>query len=498
MSFSKNDRQQFLNASEDHLYDLLVIGGGITGAGISLDAVDRGIDVCVLEKGQFASGTSSKSTKLIHAGIRYLKQFQIGLVKNTGSERLILSKLAPNLARPIRVIIPVFKTDKPGLRILKFGLWFFERIVSVPKGEKFQSFSKDRLKRILPKFKQDGLTGAASYYERLTTDSRLTIEVIKQSVKRGSKAINYFEATSIQKEGDEFRIKGIDLLTKKTFSLRSKQVINAGGPWLDIVRENDTLTKGKKLVLTKGVHIVVDGGKFFLKDAVYFSTPDGRMIFAIPKFDKVYIGTTDTFHKTTPDDLKVTTEDVEYLLHAVNHRTEKVNLSASDVEASWAGLRPLILEEGKSASEISRKDEIFRSPSGMYSIAGGKLTGYRLMAKKILDKLYQDTGLGSKRCNTHNIQIQSGELDLNKSLCVRFPDFDCLTLDKLAALFGDNATLILEEATILLKNRSADDALYTATKAYCEAFECLVKADDLETIHTDWAYFNQGILAAAK
>jgi glycerol-3-phosphate dehydrogenase len=318
--------------------------------------------------------------------------------------------------------------------------------------------------------------------------------VVKQAVSRGTKAVNYFRVDSIKKEDGYFSIEGVDLILNSPFIMKSKQVINAAGPWLDTVRSNDTLTKGKKLVLTKGVHIVVDASKFFLKDALYFSTPDGRMIFAIPKFDKVYIGTTDTFHEQSPDNLEVTHEDIEYLIQAVNSKTERVNLSIADVESSWAGLRPLILDEEKNASEISRKDEIFKSPSGMYSIAGGKLTGYRLMSKKILDLLHKETGIGSKVCNTATIQIQAGSLELNKELCVQFPDFDCLTIDKMAALFGDTTKLILGNATLLLNDNSTEQALFMATKAYCEEHECLIQEDDLNYIHTDWKYFNQEIL----
>ncbi len=487
MSFSESNRQQFISNSNTHIYDLIVIGGGITGAGIALDAIDRGIDVCLLEKDQFASGTSSKSTKLIHAGIRYLKQLQIDLVQNTGKERLILSKLAPNLAEPIRVLIPGYKGDQPGLNMMKLGMWVFERLVAVPKKEKFKNFTSKEFLNLSPQFNPKDLKGATSYYERLTTDSRLTIEIIKQAVKRGVKAINYIEVKQIEKERDIFLIKGIDKITGKKHSFRSRQLINASGPWLDLVRKNDHLAKGKKLILTKGIHIVIDHKKLKLKDAVYFSTPDKRMIFAIPRFDKVYIGTTDTFYKGNPDDIKVTKSDIDYVIKSLNSKITP-GISVSDIEASWVGLRPLIVQKDKSASEISRKDEIFKSSSGMYSIAGGKLTGYRLMAKKILDRLYKETGLGSDRCRTNHIMIQP------KGSSYTSTDFEPLQIKKLVALFGSATQEILKTAKTKLKVLTPEQALHDATYDYCLEHECLIKKQDLYTLHTNWAYFNQILL----
>jgi glycerol-3-phosphate dehydrogenase len=266
-----------------------------------------------------------------------------------------------------------------------------------------------------PLLRKVDLKGAGYYVEYRTDDARLTLEVLKKAVSLGAKAFNYMKAEELLYEDEKLvGVQVRDLLTDETFHLKAKKIVNATGPWVDELREKDGSKKGKTLHWTKGVHIVVDQKRFPLRQAVYFDTQDGRMVFAIPRDGKTYIGTTDTDYKKDLVHPRVTKEDRDYLIRAANHMFPEVRLKAEDVEAFWAGIRPLIHEEGKSPSEISRKDEIFHSETGLITIAGGKLTGYRKMAEKVVDliakELKEETGKSYPGCRTDQIAISGGEV----------------------------------------------------------------------------------------
>ncbi|MFN4122015.1 MAG: glycerol-3-phosphate dehydrogenase/oxidase [Flavobacteriales bacterium] len=366
-------------------YDLLVIGGGITGAGIALDAASRGLTTLLIEKKDFGWGTSSRSTKLIHGGLRYLKQLEFALVYNVGRERKIAYRNAPYLVHPERMMLPFVKHGSLSPLAASFGLWLYELLAGVRKGDKRKILSKESSLLLEPLLSDDGLKGSAIYSEYRTDDARLVIEILKTAVHKGAHAINYAKAIETIKD-DSGQVCGVlmeDQMTGKRHTIKARSVVNAAGPWVDEVRKSDGKVKGKHLKLTKGVHIVIPYPKFPLAQSIYFDVGDGRMIFAIPRNGVVYAGTTDTFYDGDLEKVYADQTDVAYILKAINQTFPKLNLSFDDVESTWAGLRPLIYEEGKSASEISRKDEIFVSISGLISIAGGKLTGYRLMAKKV-------------------------------------------------------------------------------------------------------------------
>ena len=382
-------RSEILDRLHQESWDLVVIGGGITGAGIALDAASRGLKTALVEKKDFASGTSSKSTKLIHGGLRYLKQFEIGLVREVGSERAIVHQLAPHLVRPEKMLLPLVEGGTYGKLGTRMGLWVYDVLAGVEGDDKRVMLSKEEALAKEPLLREDILMGGGYYAEYRTDDARLTIENIKTAIGLGALCLNYVEATEFDYD-DEHRIEGVicrDTLSGQTFTIRSKHVISAAGPWVDELRKEDASMNEKRVFLSKGVHIVVPHERFPVRQAVYFDVPDGRMIFAIPRLRTTYIGTTDTPYQGDPDRVPTDKEDVDYLLEAVNSMFPEVKLVPADVESSWAGLRPLIYEEGKSASEMSRKDEIFESDSGLLSIAGGKLTGYRKMAERVVDRL---------------------------------------------------------------------------------------------------------------
>lgn len=402
------NRQQALLHLQQEKFDLLIIGGGITGAGIALDAASRGLKTALIEKNDFAYGTSSRSTKLIHGGLRYLKQLEFGLVKEVGSERAILHKLAPHLVVAEKMLLPLKEGRGFGSLLTSFGLKLYDWLAGVkPEDQRIMLVRSATLKHE-PLLKPDDIKGGGLYAEYRTDDARLTLEIIKTAAAHGACVSNYIRATDFSYEGGAVcGVKAADVLTQQTITISATTVVNAAGPWVDELRVLDKSKKGKQLHLTKGVHIVVDRKKFPVRQAIYFDVPDGRMIFAIPRGRTTYIGTTDTDYHQAIDEVKTTVEDARYLIEAVNDSFPEVNLQLADVESSWAGLRPLIHEEGKSASELSRKDEIFQSPSGLISIAGGKLTGYRKMAERVVDMVisesFDDRNL--KSCYTDKISL---------------------------------------------------------------------------------------------
>lgn len=386
--FSAKKRQETIETLEKYSFDLLVIGGGITGAGIALDAVSRGFSVALVEMQDFAAGTSSRSTKLVHGGLRYLKQLQIDVVAETGRERAIVYENGPHITTPLGMLLPFYKGGTFGPLSTSVGLKVYDKLAQVKKDERRVMLTPGETFEKEPLLKTDGLQGGGLYVEYRTDDARLTIEVMKKAVELGAICLNYASMEEFAyKDG---RVAGAtvkDDVTGHTFEIEALSVINATGPWTDKVREKDVVSNNKKLRMTKGVHIVIDQAVFPLQQAVYFDTPDGRMVFAIPREGKAYIGTTDTFYDADPKKPTAGQQDITYILDTIHYMFPDVHITQKDVESCWAGVRPLIYEEGKDPSEISRKDEIWEAPTGLLTIAGGKLTGYRHMAKDIVDRL---------------------------------------------------------------------------------------------------------------
>lgn len=410
-TFSILNRTNQLAALQSTTYDLAIIGGGITGAGIALDAVSRGLNVCLVEKSDFASGTSNKSTKLIHGGLRYLKQFEIGLVHESGTERAIVHKLAPHLVVPEKMLLPLIKGGTYGKLLTSIGLKIYDYLAEVSENDKRVMLDKSETLEKEPLLDKAKVLGGGLYTEYRTDDARLTIEILKTAATFGANLINYCEVQSFNydKNAKIESLNCIDHNTKNNFSVKAKHYISATGPWVDVLRNKDHSLTKKHLHITKGVHIVFPFEKLPIKQSVYFDVPDGRMIFAIPRGRSTYVGTTDTNYSGSLNRVVVTKSDVQYLIEALNHTFNRLNLTVSDVESSWAGLRPLIHEDGKAPSELSRKDELFISESGLISIAGGKLTGYRKMAQRaieaVLKQMENDEKLNLKKSKTAQIPL---------------------------------------------------------------------------------------------
>ena len=385
--FSVIDRKNKINKLLNKEIDLIIIGGGITGAGIALDASQRGMKVVLFEKRDFASGTSSKSTKLVHGGLRYLKQLELKLVREVGLERMIVHKNAKHIVVSEKMLLPITKSGSLNNFFTSIALNVYDFLAGVEKNERRKMLNKVKTLKEEPLLKSKGknLIGSGIYFEYRTDDARLTIEVLKKAQEFGAQCFNYSEVEKLIYEEKIVGIEIKDKILNKQFSLKAKTIVNATGPWVDLLRKKDKSLEGKRLLLTKGIHLVFKHKYFPINHALYFDTPDKRMIFAIPRQGKTYVGTTDTIYNKDINNIRVTTEDVNYILKAVNKMFATLKLEKKQIESSWVGLRPLIYEDGKSASEVSRKDEVFISKSGLITIAGGKLTGYRKMSEKIVD-----------------------------------------------------------------------------------------------------------------
>lgn len=413
-TFSAATRNNWLEKLQNEEFDLLIIGGGITGAGIALDAATRGLKTALVEKKDFAWGTSSRSTKLIHGGLRYLKQFEFGLVHEVGVERAIVYNNAPHVVIPEKMLLPIIEEGSLGKTLSSIGLWIYDKLANVDKDERRKMLDKEVVEQLEPLLRKDILLGGGLYYEYRSDDARLTIETIKTAVENGAVCCNYTELTGFTYKENGFLNGAIiqDHLTNQTIKVKARRIVNAAGPWVDTIRTQDTEgVQGKRLHLTKGVHIVLPFSKLPLQQSVYFDVKkDGRMCFAIPRGKITYVGTTDTFYNKEIDQPTATREDVEYILDAVNYMFPSAKVNISDVESSWAGLRPLVHQDGKSPSELSRKDEIFYSKSGLISIAGGKLTGYRKMAERVLNFVAK-TMNEKKQSKTQHLKLTGGDFN---------------------------------------------------------------------------------------
>jgi glycerol-3-phosphate dehydrogenase len=374
-------------------YDIVVIGGGIVGAGIARDATLRGLRVALFEKGDYASGTSSKSSKLVHGGLRYLEHGEFRLVFESVSERRVQTRLAPHLVRPLPFLIPIYKGNKPGLELMNVGLWIYDGLALFRSPKLHRTFrGTKRALELEPQLRSDGLRGALEYYDCATDDARLVLENAIDAVALGASCHTYTEVTAFDR-APSGRITGVhvrDRLAGTTSLVTARCVVLAAGAWTDeMVRRFEIPMERPLLRRTKGVHVVLPRERLPLERAITLISPvDGRVMFAIPWRGRTVLGTTDTDFAGTADDVAADAEDVRYLCESGNGYFPGANLTPADVIATWAGLRPLIAAPPNvDESEISREHEVFtRKQDGLVIIAGGKLTTYRLMAAQAVDE----------------------------------------------------------------------------------------------------------------
>ena len=397
--------------------DLLVIGGGITGAGVARDAAMRGLRTVLVEQHDFGSGTSSRSSRLVHGGLRYLETGDLKLVLEANRERRILLRIAPHLVWPLPFVFPLHRGDRIPLWQLAAAMWVYDALALFRNVRMHRMLGKRALLEAEPMLRERGLLGGARFYDAQCDDARLTLATIRSAVHHGALVANYTAVRSLERTAG--RVVGAQLedrLAGARGALRASVVVNATGPWADKVRLLEDSGAAPLLQPTKGIHIVVDRSRLDHRDAIVFTSPiDGRVLFILPWNDLSYIGTTDTDTAEAPDQLTVSTDDIVYLLRSANARFPGARLGLEDVRASWAGLRPLLADKQRRAeSSRSREHAIVYGSGGMITVVGGKLTTYRAMAAEVVDRAarelrFKDGGSRGETVRTDEEALPGGE-----------------------------------------------------------------------------------------
>jgi glycerol-3-phosphate dehydrogenase len=373
----------------DGVFDVLVVGGGIVGAGVARDAAMRGLRTALVEQHDFASGTSSRSSRLLHGGIRYLAQGRIGLVREASKEKTVLARIAPHLAQPLPFLFPTRRGTPWSRWKLSVGVKLYDLLCGLKNYGRSSTLSVGETLERLPGLSRDGLTGAVRYFDALTNDSRLVIDTLRSAARHGAVSVNYMRlATAASDAQGIWNAMLEDAEAGRTLELRARTIVNATGPWSDRLPLSKT-----SLRLTKGVHLVVDQARFPVPEAVVMAQGD-RILFAIPWGERVILGTTDTDYRGELDNPPCDAADVAYVLDVVNATFPNAGLTTADVVSTWSGLRPLVADPHGNPSDISRRHEIVMSNPGWWDVTGGKLTTYRLMAQETVDKISRHLGVG--------------------------------------------------------------------------------------------------------
>lgn len=390
MPWSIHQREALLQRLRTDIFDLVVVGGGITGAGVARDAALRGLKVALIERGDFASGTSSRSSKLIHGGLRYLEMGDIGLVFEAVRERQRLLELAPHLARAQSFVLPVFEHSRRSVFVLDVGLTIYDMLAAFAGVMAHRAVRKRALLRLEPLLKSGGLSGGVRYYDAMTDDSRLVLANVRGALEAGAVPLSrvaFVEPVFKNHKLISCRVR--DEWTGQAHLVATKCIVSAAGPWTD-----DMMGKWKgqdaasTLKPSKGVHVVVPRARLPLSQAVMMTATDGRVVFALPWAQATVLGTTDTAYSGPLDEPETTWDDASYLVETANLHFDVQGgpLAVDDVVSTWAGIRPLVANEpGQSSYKTSREHTIATDPRGLVTVAGGKLTTYRVMAAEAVD-----------------------------------------------------------------------------------------------------------------
>jgi glycerol-3-phosphate dehydrogenase len=386
-SFSPEDRIQNIRRLNAEEFDLVIIGGGITGAGVARDAARRGMKVALVEVRDFASGTSSRSSKLIHGGIRYLENLEFKLVFEALSERNKLFQMAPHLVHPLRFMIPLYKSSRIGMFKLGLGMWVYEALSLFQSPELHERLDHDESLRRMPFLRGKELLGSYIYSDAYMDDDRLVHETLRSANRAGAVCANYVYACGATFDLNH-AINGVecqDMISKKKFTLRGRHVVSTVGPWTDLVGHQ--LLKEWKNILrpTKGIHLTFEKKRLPLSSAVVMAA-EKRIVFGIPRHDMVIVGTTDTDYHGKPEDVHADVEDVKYLLSVIDRYFPGAIIQKEDIVASYAGVRPLVHDSAETEGKTSREHTIFTTPQKITFAAGGKYTTYRLMAEQIINE----------------------------------------------------------------------------------------------------------------
>ncbi len=401
MGPATNDRPQSrdsgLDSLADSVLDVLVVGGGIVGSGVVRDAAMRGFRTALVEQADFASGTSSRSSRLLHGGLRYLAQGRIGLVYEASREKRVIAHIAPHLAQPLAFIFPGRKGTSWARWKLAVGVKIYDLLCGMRNFGRSSVLSLDETLRQLPGVNAENLTGAVRYFDGLTNDARLVMDTLRSAAANGATVVNYVRLAQANPSGNLWNCTLEDVETGNTLAVRTRTVVNAAGPWSDRLPHAKT-----SLRLTKGVHLVIDRDRLPVPDAVVMADGD-RILFAIPWGERVILGTTDTDYQGPIDAPTCDQNDIDYILKVVNGAFPQAALNDTDLVSTWAGLRPLVADPHGNPSDISRRHEIKMNEPGWWDVTGGKLTTHRLMAEETVTGIAKYTGRTNLKCQTsHN------------------------------------------------------------------------------------------------
>jgi glycerol-3-phosphate dehydrogenase len=393
-NFISQQRVKLLNALTERPLDLLIIGGGIVGAGIARDAAMRGLRVGLVEQHDFAFGTSSRSSRLLHGGLRYLAQGRAGLVREASVEKKIIHHIAPHLAEPLPFVFPTYRGNKNWpLWKLKIGVKIYDLLCGGKNLGKSAWLNRAETLQKIPGLNAEELTGAVRYFDGFTNDARLVLDTLRSAAKHGAILLNYCRfLNATRKEFWEYEI--ADALANKNFPVQARAIVNAAGPWADGLPHSRV-----KLRLTKGVHLVVDRARVPAPDTVVM-TEGKRILFAIPWGERTILGTTDTDYNGSLEKIFADAADIRYVLEITNRFFPQAKLTERDVISSWAGVRPLIANANGSPSDISRSHEIRNPEPGWWDVTGGKLTTYRFMAEQTVDQIVEALKRRGEHLNT--------------------------------------------------------------------------------------------------
>jgi glycerol-3-phosphate dehydrogenase len=396
-------RSRALDFLGDGVLDVLVIGGGIVGAGVARDAAMRGLRTGLAEQGDFASGTSGRSSRLLHGGLRYLPQGRLGLVRQASIEKGILHRIAPHLCEPLAFVFPAYRGTGWPLWQLRLGVKIYDLLCGGRNFGPSGWMAAESVRRQFPQLQGDQLTGAARYFDALTNDARLVLDTLRSAAASGAAVVNYFKFNRADFEGCAWACELEDRLAGRTHRVKTRAVVNATGPWAQVVPHSHV-----RLRLTKGAHVVVDRRRLAISEAVVM-TDRGRILFAIPWVDRVILGTTDTDYSGPAAAVGVEQEEVDCLLGVAGKFFPVAGLSEADVISGWAGLRPLIASGSGRPSDISRAHQIRSPEPGWWDVAGGKLTTYRLMAEQTVNEVVRRLALRSAPCRTAQERLLASE-----------------------------------------------------------------------------------------
>ena len=447
--FNAHARQKTLDLLENTKFDLLIVGGGITGAGVAREAVQRGLKVLLLEAKDFAFGTSSRSSKLVHGGIRYLENFEFGLVHEALMERKNLLQMAPQMVHPLRFLIPIYKKSRVGLLKMEAGMILYDLLsfFEAPQMHEFH-FRKSTQTRE-PLIKQQELVGSVIYSDAYMEDDRLVVETLRSAHRSGADIANYAAVEVCEEADNGYKVQVCDVLCGKKYQVHTQHVVGCVGPWTDIFGVKNITDWKLTLRPTKGVHLVFARERIPVQQAIVMAVEE-RIVFVIPREEIVIVGTTDTDFQKNPEEVLTQEEDVTYLLKATNEYFPSLALTKKDILSCYSGVRPLVQDGANSEGKTSREHQIFTPRPNLTLVAGGKYTTYRAMAVEITDICLRNFSFDKKM----NLKSANTVEPLNPGATVEKIE----RLNLLASAIAEEMAIPLEIVEYLI-NRRGEDAL---------------------------------------